>query len=234
MKTKNLLLIVIVSILSISCANSKKVVYANEINKLNDNQLSLLEHTKNTYHTSDNKILLPTELNLLLGDSAIAENIETHPQWDNVYFVKDREDDVLIVPLKSNHNEVELFSDLIVMKEDSIYPKMVSTYLECKAEKTTEYIQIESSIKGEFYNAKILDENNKVVATYGINYAIVPEENRKENKKSNSLRKNPQVTFVKSKTGRKQMDRQWYRETSRDLEAKIQYEFRSRDRSNTK
>ena len=167
MRTTNLLLIVIVSILSISCANSKKVVYANEINKLNDNQQCILEHTKNTYHTGDNKILLPTELNVLLGDSATAQNIEAHPQWDNAYFVKDREDDVLIVPLKSNHNEVELFSDLIIMKKDSIYPKIVSTYLECKAEKTTEYIQIESFINGTFYRAMVCDKNNQVIAVYG-------------------------------------------------------------------
>lgn len=167
MRIKNLLFIAIVLILNISCANSKKVVYANEIKKLNDNQHCLLDHAKNTYYTGDNKILLPIELNMLLGDSAAVQNIETHPQWDDAYFVKDIEDDVLIVPMKSNLNNVELFSDLIVMKKDSLYPKIVSTYLEYKNDKTTEYLHIESTIKGGFYRAMIYDKYNRVIATYG-------------------------------------------------------------------
>ena len=49
MKVLNLLLIAIVSILGMSCANSKKVVYANEVKKLNENQQSLIEYTKNIF-----------------------------------------------------------------------------------------------------------------------------------------------------------------------------------------
>ena len=234
MKATNLLLIAIVSILGISCSSNKKVIYANEVKTLNENQQSLIEHTKNTFESNGNNILLPAELNVLLGDSVTSKNILAQPIWENAYFVKDEKAKVLVVPMKANHNDVELCSDLIVAKKDKVYSNMVSTYLECKNEATTEYIQIESSTKGEFYNAKIFDENNNVVATYGIEDIIVTDENRKETKKSNSLRKNTQVTFVKSRVGRKNMDRQWKRETNRDMEAIIQYDFRSRDRSNTK
>lgn len=163
MKAKNLLLIAIVSILSISCANSKKVVYANEVEKLNTTHQSLLEHTKNTYTTSDTKILLPIELNLLLGDSASAQKIEAHPQWENAYFVKDREEDVLVVPMQSNHKDMELFSDLIVIKKDSIYPKMVSTFLKCETEKKTKYVHIESNIDGKICSVLECDKDGKLI-----------------------------------------------------------------------
>lgn len=168
MKVQNFLLTIVLSILTISCANSQKVVYADEANKLNNEQQNLLEHTKEAYLSGDKKILLPVEISALLGDSTAMQNIVTQLLWSKAYFVKDREDDALIIPLKANHNNVELFSELIVIKADTIYPKIVSTYLECKTDKTTEYIQIESTTKGEFYRAMVFDENNKVVATYGI------------------------------------------------------------------
>ena len=149
MKVVKLLLIVVVSILGISCSSNKKLIYANEVKKLNENQQSLIEYTKKTFESNDNNILLPSELNVLLGDSIMSKNIVAQPIWENAYFVKDREDDVLIVPMKSDYNNVELLSDLIVLKKDSIYHQMVSTCLECKKDKTTEYIQIESSTKDE-------------------------------------------------------------------------------------
>ena len=179
MRTKNLLLIVIVLILSISCANSKKVVYANEVEKLNTTHQSLLEHTKNTYTTSDTKILLPIELNWLLGDSASAQKIEAHPQWENAYFVKDREEDVLVVPMQSNHKDMELFSDLIVIKKDSIYPKMVSTFLKCETEKKTKYVHIQSNIDGKICSVLECDKDGKVIRANGNNYR---RNRRNENK----------------------------------------------------
>ena len=75
MKVVKLLLIVVVSILGISCSSNKKLIYANEVKKLNENQQSLIEYTKKTFESNDNNILLPSELNVLLGDSIMSKNI---------------------------------------------------------------------------------------------------------------------------------------------------------------
>ena len=174
MKATNLLLISIISILSISCANSQKVVYANSANELNLNQQCLLSHSKEIYQSGNNKILLPSELNVLFGDSTATQNMVAQPIWDNAYFMKDREEDVLIIPMKASHNNMELFSDLIVVKNYSRYSAMVSTYLVCKTEAATEYFQIESNVKGEFYRARVLDEKNNVIAIYGVQEYSIP------------------------------------------------------------
>ena len=231
MKATNLLLITIVSILGISCSSNKKMIYANEVKKLNENQQSLIEHTKNTFESNGNNILLPAELNVLLGDSVTSKNILAQPIWENAYFVKDKKAKVLVVPMKAIHNDVELCSDLIVAKKDKVYSNMVSTYLECKNEATTEYIQIESSTKGELYNAKIFDKNNNVIATYdGIKYLTVPKKNRKEN----SYNKISQFSFKNVKTVRQYINERNQQERNQDMNALMKYEFRSRDRSNTK
>ena len=174
MKATNLLLIAIVSILGISCSSNKKVIYANEVKTLNENQQSLIEYAKNTFDSNGNNILLPTELNMLLGDSVTSKNIVSQPIWDNACFVKDKKAKVLVVPMKAIHNDVELCSDLIVAKKDKIYSTIVTTYLECKKGAVTEYVQIESNVKGEFYRARVLDEKNNVIAVYGAQEWNIP------------------------------------------------------------
>ncbi len=167
MKVTDLLLTIVLSLLTISCINGQKIVYADGTKKLNNDQQNLLEFTKKTYLSDENKILLPTEISVLLGDSSTTENIVAQPLWKKAYFVKEKKTEALIIPMQSNYNDIELYSDLIVVKQSSVYSNIVSTYLECKSESSTKYIQIESTTKGEFYRAMVRDENNNVIATYG-------------------------------------------------------------------
>ena len=187
MKAIRMILAVMMAVVMMaSCANSQKVVSANEAKKLNKNQQCLLDHTNELLQTCDNKILLPTELNVLFGDSANTQNIEAQPMWDKAHFVSEKDVNVLVVPMKSNHTGVGTSSMLIVEKKDAKYYEIISTYLECNMGNATEYIQIESNINGKFNSAKVYDENNNVIATYGINYYTVPEENRGKNNSNNN------------------------------------------------
>ncbi len=180
MKYINILLTLVVLMLTISCVNSQKVIYANDTNKLNRNQQYLFDHSKETYLNSNNKIVLPSEINVLFGDSSIKTNIVAQPIWDKAYFVKDREDDVLILPLKANYNNEDIFSDLIVIKADTIYPTMVSTYFKCEKNETTEYVHFESTVNGALYRVLVYDDSNNIIKEFGSKNSLVtciPERN---------------------------------------------------------
>ena len=169
MNATRFLLIAIVAIVATACSNTQKVVVTDNTHSPNANQLSILEHAKTTYSTGNAKIQLPYELNALLGDTT--QRIVALPLWDQAYFVNDGKE-ALVVPLKSNLNGTELFSDLIVTQKGTTYPKMVTTYLQYNTDNATEYIHIESTASGLFYRSLLLDNKNRIIDIVGENGVV--------------------------------------------------------------
>ena len=110
MKTKVLILSTIIALIGVLSVNAQET-------QNNESVEYTINYTKELLQKSDNKILLPKEVNYLLG-CGDSDNIYLVPEWEDAYIEKGGNNILTyIVPLKGEANNVEIVAELNVVRE---------------------------------------------------------------------------------------------------------------------
>ena len=88
MNLTRLLLTALVVIVGAFSAMAQDVISINA-EHLNNEQKSTLQYAKKTLKAQDNKVMLPLEINALLGDTIAPKPYRATPVWNDAYFVSD-------------------------------------------------------------------------------------------------------------------------------------------------
>lgn len=167
MRMKFYLLTIFVSISSIIVFGQGKT----SINdKITGEQKGTLEYAKYLLKKNNNKILLPLEVNALLGDTITNEPYKAVPSWDEAYFEKNNDFKAsLILPLTAKTIKGNIKATLNIMRDENIqYFRVVNMILNYPEEKDTTSIYISSNIGGIFLHASIFENGKKTGQMEGL------------------------------------------------------------------
>ena len=130
--------------------------------QLNENQCKILSLTLELLAENDSAVILPQELSIMLGDSAI---IKSYPNWIEAYFSQEKKKTNLIVPTYAETPSGLVRSRMIVeCKKDDEYECVIETKVwESEDKSAFSGVYMESDIEGNFFNGKIY--KNGVVVT---------------------------------------------------------------------
>ena len=167
----NLLLIVIAGFLYIQAGEKTSTQ-----DKLTGPQKGTLAYAKYILKKYDNKIVLPLELNALLGDTVTKERYKATPIWEEAYFEDIKEfKATLIIPLTAKTTKGDVNAVLNIMRDDNAqYLRIVNMALNYQEEKDTTNIYISSNLDGVFLhtsvyvNGKETGQLEGLVGMYGV------------------------------------------------------------------
>lgn len=190
MNAKRLILTAIVVIVGAFSIMAQDVISINA-EHLNNEQKNTLQYAKKILKAQDNKVMLPLEINALLGDTIAPEPYIATPVWNDACFVSDTAFEAsLIVPLKANTKNGELFSELKILGADKYtFCRVITTQISCQPNDTVTFsIDINSNINGimlmvSVYENDVLKEQSTGISsslgvvdcTYESNYSFDSE-----------------------------------------------------------
>lgn len=194
MKSKRLLFGIITLVVSAFSMMAQDVISVNA-EHLNSGQKNTLQYAKKILKAQGNKIMLPLEVNALIGDTITPEPYIATPMWDDACFVSDSTFEAsLIIPLKADIKNGYLLSSLKILSADKYtFLRMITTPISYIENDTLSYeIEIDSNLSGimlmtSFYENNVLKGQAKGVAdsfgvvdcTYKSNYSFDYETFRK-------------------------------------------------------
>ena len=109
----------------------------------NQIERSTLNYTHNILNKLNEQILLPLEINPLLGDTTSTKQLIAKPDWDNAYFIKKKGlNSHLVVPLTAGN----IVAELNIIGNLASYIQYVSSIFTLTNESTTEFIALNSNI----------------------------------------------------------------------------------------
>ncbi len=175
MKARNILIIVLLSILYSFNITAQEQIPANSKN-LNKNQKKTLAYANRLLNRLDGKIALPLEVNMLLGDTITKEQYYATPTWDKAYFMEvDGFTSTIILPMNVKTPKGEINSLLnIYNNEETQYYRFVETIIKpTMPNKTIECYMI-SNVQGILLqnliseNGIIAEVQNSMVGYSGV------------------------------------------------------------------
>ncbi|MBE6311281.1 MAG: hypothetical protein E7080_09555 [Bacteroidales bacterium] len=130
--------------------------------QLNENQCKILSLTLELLAENDSAVILPQELSIMLGDSAI---IKSYPNWIEAYFSQEKKKANLIVPTYAETPSGLVRSRMIVeCKKDDEYECVIETKVWESVDKSAfSGVYMESSIEGCFLKGKVY-KNGMIVS----------------------------------------------------------------------
>lgn len=165
MKKRTVLTTLLVCIIFSITSMANNIVSINS-NDLTGSQKRALIYTKELLNLKDNVILLPLEINALIGDTITKEQYQATPHFEEAYFEEDKNFSVsLIVPLTVKCNMGVIKSFLYVNSNGhSEFYRILKTVLPIHINNTKNetYFLITSNIDGIMLRT-ILYDNNKIV-----------------------------------------------------------------------
>ena len=162
MKAKGMILLAIMALIGVLGVNAQEI-------QNNESVEYTINYTKELLQKSDNKILLPKEVNYLLG-CGDSDSIYLTPEWDDAY-IENGGNNILvyIVPLIGKANNVEIVAELNVVRETFSYHRMVTSHFKLSNDSTVEKISIISNIYGDLSGVEIYDNNMNLKDAISIN-----------------------------------------------------------------
>lgn len=122
-------------------------------------QDSTFSYTLRVLDKIENQIILPEEVNVLLGQDKSVKIYAT-PYWDEAFFeAPNPKMASLIIPFKANVNGEELLSYLNIVRQGGFYYRTVSSNFTISNDTTTNHVSIISNIYGDFLAAEKYNEN---------------------------------------------------------------------------
>ena len=151
------------------------------LTQLNKKQCEILSFSLELLTENDSSVVLPQELSIMLGDSAV---IKSYPNWKEAYFSKDKKKTNLIVPIYAETPMGIVRSKMIVKcKKDDEYECVIETKVWTSEDKSAfSGVYMESSIDGVFLKGKVY-ENGLLVSKIENN---VKDNVYRKNKKGKS------------------------------------------------
>ena len=154
-------LIILVAIISVFNIMAQGVTPIKSEN-LSSEQENTLRYAKKILKAQDNKVMLPLEINALLGDTIAPEPYRATPVWNDAYFVSDTTFEAsLIIPLKVATNNGELFSELKILGVDKYtFCRVVTTPISFLENDSLSYrININSNLVGILLVASVYEND---------------------------------------------------------------------------
>lgn len=148
-----------------------------ESESLRSEQKNTLQYAKKILKAQYNKVMLPLEINTLLGDTITREPYVASPMWNDACFVSDTVFEAsLIVPLKANTKNGELISELKIFRADKYtFCRVVSTQISYMPNDTTTLsIDINSNLDGIMLMTSVYENDvlqgqvTGVSSSYGV------------------------------------------------------------------
>ena len=93
MKARRLFTMLLIAVVGILC------IQASETEISENTQNELVEFTKKMIESNNHKIILPLEVNSLIGDSATVA-YSANPDWSNINFTTQKSNELMILPLE--------------------------------------------------------------------------------------------------------------------------------------
>lgn len=138
--------------------------------QLNESQTGLLDFAVNLLIENDSVVILPQEVNLLIGDTAKV-SYSSYPDWQSAYLQKDDKKNLLVVPTYAETPCGVVRSQMVIdRKKLNKYECIVQTIVSTNGvESPFTGIYIESDIQGIFLLGKVYS-NGVVVSELKNNY----------------------------------------------------------------
>ena len=138
-------------------------------------QDSTLSYSQKILHELNDKLLLPKEVNTLLGiDDQV--KIYVKAQWNEAYFEQNNNyASSLILPLKAEYNGSEILATLNVVRDVLQYHRIVTSQFTLTTDTVTEYLSINSNIYGEFVGAQIYDNKMELKESVPISKKMISD-----------------------------------------------------------
>lgn len=177
MKAKRLLFGFITLVVSAFSLVAQEVISVNA-EHLNSGQKKSLQYAKKILKTQGNKIMLPLEINALIGDTITLEPYVATPVWDDAYFVSDTTFEAsLIIPLKTEIKNGNLLSTLKILSADKYtFLRMITTPISYVESDTLSYeIEIDSNLNGIMLMTSLYENNELKWQAKGVSdsYGVV-------------------------------------------------------------
>ena len=174
MKAKRLILTAIVVIVGAFSVMAQDVISINA-EHLNNEQKNTLQYAKKILKAQDNKVMLPLEINALLGDTIAPEPYIVTPVWNDACFVSDTAFEAsLIVPLKAVTKNGELFSELKILSADKYtFCRVVTTPISYQPSDTVTFsIDVDSNINGIMLMSSVYENDVLKEQSTGISSSL--------------------------------------------------------------
>ena len=130
---------------------------------LNEDQMEILDFAMNLLIENDSVVILPQEINLLIGDTAKV-SYSSYPDWQSAYFYLNSNKNQLVVPTYAKTKFGVIKSQIVVVrKKQDKYKCIVETKVSTDADKiafTGAYM--ESNVQGVFLKGKIYNKSSIV------------------------------------------------------------------------
>lgn len=175
MKARNILIIVLLSILYSFNITAQEQIPANS-KTLSGSQKRTLAYAKRLLNNLDDKIALPLEVNMLLGDTITKEQYYATPTWDKAYFMEvDGFTSAIILPINVKTPKGEINSILnIYNNKETQYYRFVETMIKCSILEDNIECYIISNINGILLQ-NIISKNGSIAEVQNgvVGYANV-------------------------------------------------------------
>ena len=126
---------------------------------LNEEQMEILDFVMNLLIENDSVVILPQEINLLVGDT-IKDHYLAYPDWKSAYYQKDSKNNQLIVPTYAKTPLGIVKSQIVVeQKKSDKYKCLIETQISTSIDEasfTGSYM--ESNIQGTFLRGKLYNK----------------------------------------------------------------------------
>ena len=130
---------------------------------LSEEQTKILDYAVKLICENDTIVVLPQELNLLIGDTTSVSYL-SYPDWSSAYFINEKNTTHLIVPSYAETSVGIVRSKMMVgYKKDKFNYVIETKVRENKDTSKFSGVYMESNIEGNFLNGKIY--KNGVVVT---------------------------------------------------------------------
>ena len=154
--------------------------------QLNENQCKILSFTLELLAENDSVVVLPQELNMLIGDTTKI-NYLSYPDWQSAYFQNDNKKKRLVVPAYAETPLGIVKSQIVVeQKKSDKYKCLIESQISTSVDKTPfTGSYIESNIQGEFLKGKLYNKGVVVGEIEGEKYNTMVTIKQNETKRLN-------------------------------------------------
>ena len=174
MKTKVLILSTIIALIGVLGVNAQDIIPVDSVQLLNKGQKNTLQYAKKVLKSQDNKVMLPLEINALLGDTINPMPYEATPIWEEACFVNDSAyESSLMIPLKTKTLNGEVISVLNVIGVDKYtFCRFVTTQISYSPDIC---IDVDSNLEGIMLVTTLYEHNELKGQALGVStsYGVV-------------------------------------------------------------
>lgn len=167
MKARRLFTMLLMSVVGILC------IQASETEISENTQNELVEFTKKMIESNNHKIILPLEVNSLIGDSATVA-YSANPDWSNINFTTQKSNELMILPLEVKTSTGIINSQLEVKRLNTKkFHCLVRTFVptQGRLQDNTKFsgMVLESGVNGTFLKGNIYTNGFKTGNIEGEN-----------------------------------------------------------------